>query len=154
MIISSYPTLYMSLWLKAEGYSVTQTNNLPTIVYAVNIIASWLGTTLAAIYPSWIIYTFASVCCLFSTLCMIVWNIPTALKFVSPWPQTTHILMKLLGSPHGISSDFLGVRVRSYIRQWTPLWKMTRKSEPSSWYVYFGRNPYYTTCIRMLNRAL
>lgn len=92
MIISSYPTLYMSLWLKAEGYSVTQTNNLPTIIYAINIVASWLGTTLAAIYPSWIIYTIASACCLFSTICMIVWDIPTTLKFVCPRSWTTYIL--------------------------------------------------------------
>lgn len=80
MIICSYPSSYMSLWLKAEGYSVTQINQLPTATYAVNIVASWLGTTLAAIYPEWIIYTIASACCLFSTLCMIIWNIPTGLK--------------------------------------------------------------------------
>ncbi|KAF3030765.1 hypothetical protein E8E15_010977 [Penicillium rubens] len=83
MIICSYPSSYMSLWLKEEGYSVTQINQLPTVTYAVNIVASWLGTTLAAIYPEWIIYTIASACCLFSTLCMIIWNIPTALKFVA-----------------------------------------------------------------------
>ncbi|XHG07886.1 hypothetical protein AWENTII_011016 [Aspergillus wentii] len=83
MIISAYPSSYMSLWLKAEGYSVTQVNNLPTVIYAIQIVASWLGSTLAAIYPGWIIYTIVSICCLFSTLCMIVWNIPTALKFVA-----------------------------------------------------------------------
>jgi hypothetical protein len=80
MIISSYPMSYMNLWLKEEGYSVTQINQLPTVIYAINIVASWLGTTLAAIYPSWVIYTLASTCCLFSTLCMIVWSIPTGLK--------------------------------------------------------------------------
>ncbi|CAK7214554.1 hypothetical protein SCUCBS95973_002186 [Sporothrix curviconia] len=69
------------LWLKAEGYSVVQVNRLPTVISAINIVASWLGTTLAAIYPSWIIYTFVSVCCVFSTICMIIWNIPTGLKF-------------------------------------------------------------------------
>ncbi|PYH94024.1 MFS general substrate transporter [Aspergillus ellipticus CBS 707.79] len=83
MILSSYPTLYMNLWLEAEGYSVTQINKLPTVTYAINIVASWLGTTLAAIYPTWIIYTFASACCLFSSLCMIIWNIPRGLKFVA-----------------------------------------------------------------------
>ncbi|QKX60309.1 uncharacterized protein TRUGW13939_07452 [Talaromyces rugulosus] len=81
MIISSYPSSYMNLWLKEEGYSVTQINKLPTVIYAINIVASWLGTTLAAIYPSWVIYILASTCCLFSTLCMIVWSIPTGLKF-------------------------------------------------------------------------
>ena len=87
MIISAYPTTYMSLWLKEAGYSVTQVNNLPTVIYAIQIVASWLGSTLAAIYPAWIIYTIVSVCCLFSTLCMIIWNIPTALKSVSPYSR-------------------------------------------------------------------
>ncbi|KAI0001246.1 MFS general substrate transporter [Xylariaceae sp. FL0662B] len=83
MIISSYPGSYMNLWLKEEGYSVVQINQLPTITYAVNIVASWLGTTLAAIYPSWTIYTGATICIVFSSVCMIVWTIPTALKFVA-----------------------------------------------------------------------
>lgn len=80
MIISSYPSSYMNLWLKAEGYSVSQVNQLPTVIYAINIVASWLGSTLAAIYPGWAIYTIVTACCLFSTICMIVWNIPTGLK--------------------------------------------------------------------------
>ncbi|GAD94613.1 hypothetical protein NECHADRAFT_37175 [Paecilomyces variotii No. 5] len=81
MIISSYPISYMNLWLKAEGYSVQQVNELPTVVNAINIVASWLGTTLAAIYPSWVIYTLATACCLFGSICMIIWNIPRGLKF-------------------------------------------------------------------------
>ncbi|OJJ59147.1 hypothetical protein ASPSYDRAFT_1177614 [Aspergillus sydowii CBS 593.65] len=83
MILSSYPSSYMSLWLKDEGYSVTQINQLPTVIHAITIVTSWLGTTLAAIYPAWIIYTLISACSLFSTLCMCIWNIPTALKFVA-----------------------------------------------------------------------
>ncbi|KAL4793672.1 major facilitator superfamily domain-containing protein [Aspergillus venezuelensis] len=67
--------------LENEGYSVSHINQLPTVTYAIQIVASWLGTTLASIYPSWIIYTIASVCCLFSTLCMCIWTIPTGLKF-------------------------------------------------------------------------
>lgn len=81
MICSSYPLSYMNLWLKSEGYSVVQVNRLPTVTYAINIVASWLGTTLAAIYPSWIIYTVVEACCVFSTICMIIWDIPTGLKF-------------------------------------------------------------------------
>ena len=81
MICSSYPISYMNLWLKAEGYSVLQVNRLPTVTYAINIVASWLGTTLAAIYPSWIIYTIVTTCSVFSTICMIVWDIPTGLHF-------------------------------------------------------------------------
>ncbi|KAL4866783.1 hypothetical protein BDV12DRAFT_198878 [Aspergillus spectabilis] len=81
MIIAGYPNGYMSLWLKEEGYSVTQVNQIPTVIHAITIVSSWLGTTLAAIYPSWVIYTIVSVCCLFSTLCMSIWYIPTGLKF-------------------------------------------------------------------------
>lgn len=74
----------MNLWLKAQGtYSVTQINNLPTVTYAVQIVVSWLGTTLAAVYPSWVIYSITIACCLFSTLCMIIWKIPTGLKYVA-----------------------------------------------------------------------
>lgn len=79
MIISSYPMSYMNLWLKAEGFSVVQINELPTAYYAVYIVASWLGTTLAAIYPSWAIYSVQTIAVLFSTLCMIVWHIPHTL---------------------------------------------------------------------------
>ena len=81
MICSSYPLSYMNLWLKSEHYSVVQINKLPTVIYGINIVASWLGTTLAAIYPPWIIYTVVEACCIFSTICMIVWDIPTGLKF-------------------------------------------------------------------------
>ncbi|KAJ0423517.1 major facilitator superfamily domain-containing protein [Aspergillus carlsbadensis] len=81
MILSSYPSGYMSLWLKDEGYSVTKVNQIPTVIQSITIVSSWLGTTLASIYPSWIIYTIISTCSLFSTLCMSIWNIPTGLKF-------------------------------------------------------------------------
>ncbi|KAM6524231.1 hypothetical protein FSOLCH5_004833 [Fusarium solani] len=81
MIISSYPSSYMNLWLKEEGYSVGKINTLPTVTSAITIVASWLGTTLASIYPSWIIYTIVEGSCMFATICMIVWNIPKGLKF-------------------------------------------------------------------------
>jgi hypothetical protein len=80
MIISSYPSQYMNLWLKAEEFSTVQVNELPTGVYAIQALASWLGATLAAIYPSWAIYSIETICVLFSTICMVVWNIPKPLK--------------------------------------------------------------------------
>lgn len=82
MIISSYPTSYMNLWLKAEGFSTVKINELPTAYYALLAVSSWLGSTLAAIYPAWAIYTIQTVLVLFATLCMIIWNIPRALKYV------------------------------------------------------------------------
>ncbi|KAM0543430.1 hypothetical protein ACHAPJ_012293 [Fusarium lateritium] len=81
MIISSYPSSYMNLWLKEEGYSVQQINTLPTVSNAIQIVASWLGTTLASIYAPWAIYTTVEFSCMFSAICMIVWKIPTGLKF-------------------------------------------------------------------------
>ncbi|KAF4472886.1 Pantothenate transporter liz [Fusarium albosuccineum] len=76
-----YPSSYMNLWLKEEGYSVQQINTLPTVTFAITIVASWLGTTLASIYPSWTIYTLVEGSCMFATICMIVWDIPKGLKF-------------------------------------------------------------------------
>ncbi|KAI0165114.1 MFS general substrate transporter [Hypoxylon sp. FL1284] len=83
MIIAQYPDTYMNLWLKEEGFSVVQINQLPTVTYAINIVASWLGTTLAAIYPSWTVYTGATTGLSFSAICMVIWNIPKPLKFVA-----------------------------------------------------------------------
>ncbi|KAI0845393.1 MFS general substrate transporter [Daldinia vernicosa] len=83
MIISGYPESYMNLWLKEQGFSVIQINQLPTVTYAINIVASWLGTTLAAIYPSWTVYSSAIICIVFSSICMIIWDIPKPLKFVA-----------------------------------------------------------------------
>lgn len=80
MIISSYPASYMNLWLKAEGFSVVQINELPTALYAINALASWLGTTLAAIYPAWTIYSIQTFVTMFSMLVMIIWNVPQNLK--------------------------------------------------------------------------
>lgn len=80
MIIASYPTSYMNLWLKAEGFSVTKINELPTAYYAIYAVVSWLGTTLAAIYPAWIIFSAETFLHLFSILIMIIWNVPQGLK--------------------------------------------------------------------------
>ncbi|KAF2140988.1 uncharacterized protein K452DRAFT_299053 [Aplosporella prunicola CBS 121167] len=83
MIIASYPAQYMNLWLKDEGFSVPQINKLPTAVNAITVVSSWLGTTLAAIYPSWVLYSISMGTCVFSGICMTIWNIPRALKFVA-----------------------------------------------------------------------
>ncbi|KAL1643114.1 hypothetical protein SLS58_005083 [Diplodia intermedia] len=81
MIISSYPTSYMNLWLKAEHYTVPQINKLPTALNAVNIVSSWLGTALAgSVYPAWAVYSVAMAACVFASACMTVWRVPVALK--------------------------------------------------------------------------
>lgn len=81
MIIASYPSAYMNLWLKSKHYSISQVNTYPTGVNAVTAVSSWLGTTLAAIYPSWAIYSVSMVSVLFSCICMTVWTIPNGLMF-------------------------------------------------------------------------
>lgn len=80
MIISSYPWSYMNLWLKAEDYSVPQVNKLPTVISALQILSSWLGTTLAAIYPSNLIYAIAMSGTILGCLLQTIWYIPTGLK--------------------------------------------------------------------------
>ncbi|RDW76933.1 hypothetical protein BP6252_04986 [Coleophoma cylindrospora] len=83
LINSSYPSGYMSLWLKAEKFSVPQVNKLPTVISAISIVSSWLGTTLAAIYPSWAIFAIPTISGIFSATCMTVWNIPKPLMFIA-----------------------------------------------------------------------
>ncbi|KAL3418814.1 vitamin H transporter [Phlyctema vagabunda] len=83
LINSSYPSGYMSLWLKAEKFSVPQVNKLPTVISGISILSSWLGTTLAAIYPSWAIYLIPTIGGIFSATCMTIWNIPRGLMFVA-----------------------------------------------------------------------
>ncbi|KAF7553121.1 hypothetical protein G7Z17_g3878 [Cylindrodendrum hubeiense] len=83
MILSVYPTVYMSLWLKAEGYSVSQINKLPTGVNGIQIASSLIGTAVAAVYPAWTVVTFTTIFAVFGSICMIVWEIPTSLKFVA-----------------------------------------------------------------------
>jgi uncharacterized membrane protein len=80
MILSVYPTVFMTLWLKASGYSVTQINQLPTGVNGVQIISSLVGTALAAVYPAYTIVTATTVFALFGTIVMTIWNVPTAVK--------------------------------------------------------------------------
>ncbi|EFW99786.1 cellular morphogenesis protein [Grosmannia clavigera kw1407] len=43
MIISRYPSSYMSLWLKAEKYSVPQINKLPTGISGIFIVSSFVA---------------------------------------------------------------------------------------------------------------
>ncbi|EXJ88504.1 hypothetical protein A1O1_05434 [Capronia coronata CBS 617.96] len=79
-----YPTLYMNLWLKADGYSVEQVNNYPTIASAVGIVASWLGTTLAGgVIEPWIMFAIGCTSSIFGAIVMTVWNVPKAFKFFS-----------------------------------------------------------------------
>ncbi|KZT53557.1 major facilitator superfamily transporter [Calocera cornea HHB12733] len=83
LIQSSYWTGYMALWLKAEAprYTVQMINILPTFVNLLAAASSWLGTTFAAIVPTWIMMTGANGLVLFATIVLTVWHVPDGLKF-------------------------------------------------------------------------
>jgi hypothetical protein len=57
MIQASYWLSYMSLWLKAEGFSVTLVNILPTFMNLTQAFASWMGTTLAGVISIPLLWT-------------------------------------------------------------------------------------------------
>jgi len=75
----------MGLWLKAENklgahWTVPQINTIPTGVSAVSIVSTLLLTSLCMLYPLWIIMSINQAILLFACLCLLIWNIPVALK--------------------------------------------------------------------------
>jgi len=82
LIQSGYPTSYMSLWLKAQPrFSIPQVNNIPSAVYGLSALSSWMGTSLATVWSPWKIWTAAEFVILFDFICLEIWHIPYALKF-------------------------------------------------------------------------
>lgn len=92
----------MSLWLKADtNYSVELINVLPTFVYIVSALSSWIGTTLAGAINIPSLWTLQAVSrkkkkkktslvtaeppfkfgMIFPAILMCIWNIPNGLKF-------------------------------------------------------------------------
>lgn len=61
MIQAGYWTGYMTLWLKADGWSIELINILPTFINIVQACSSWLGTTLAGVVSIRIMFSFQSV---------------------------------------------------------------------------------------------
>ncbi|KAH7031493.1 vitamin H transporter [Microdochium trichocladiopsis] len=83
----AYPHGQMALWLKDEAakhgtYSVQQINTLPTGAQAVSVVSTILATGLCMIYPTWAIFQIVIAIVAFANICMMVWFIPNALKFV------------------------------------------------------------------------
>jgi hypothetical protein len=75
----------MGLWLKDENlagahWTVPQINTIPTGVSAVSIVSTLLLTSLCMLYPLWVIMTINQAILLFACLCLLIWNIPVALK--------------------------------------------------------------------------
>ncbi|KAE9372530.1 pantothenate transporter liz1 [Stipitochalara longipes BDJ] len=84
---SGYPNGQMGLWLKDENlagahWTVPQINTIPTGVSAVSIVSTLLLTSLCMLYPLWIIMSINQAILLFACLCLLIWNIPVALKFL------------------------------------------------------------------------
>lgn len=82
MLMAHYPSSYFSLWLKAQGkYSVYQINNYPTVTNAVTIIASFTGTSLAAVYAPWKIFLVGISGQLIFGIIMTIYTVPDSAIF-------------------------------------------------------------------------
>jgi len=82
MLMSFYPTGYFSLWLKAQNkYSVPQINNYPTVVNAISIVASFVGSALAAVYAPWKIYLLGLSGQILFGIIMTIYNVPSSAVF-------------------------------------------------------------------------
>ena len=91
----------MGLWLKDENsagahWTVPQINTIPTGVSAVSIVSTLLLTSLCMLYPLWIIMSINQAILLFACLCLLIWNIPVALK--CKWPSCESINVILIES--------------------------------------------------------
>ncbi|KAL4940087.1 hypothetical protein BDV06DRAFT_230609 [Aspergillus oleicola] len=85
---TSYVAGQMILWLKDQAdthgtWTVSQINMIPTGVQAVSVFTGILATSLVMVYPFWAVISVVAVVLLFANVCLLVWNIPTALKFTA-----------------------------------------------------------------------
>jgi MFS family permease len=72
----------LSLWLKAEGYSVEHINLINTISPAVTIAASIICGTISDIYDAKVsLIGITALLNIFACIVLAVWNVPVGLKF-------------------------------------------------------------------------
>lgn len=72
----------LSLWLKAEGYSVGKIDTITTVSPAVTIIASVICAVLSDIYDAKAsLIAITAVLNIFACVVLAIWNIPDELKF-------------------------------------------------------------------------
>jgi hypothetical protein len=69
----------MTLWLKAEGYTVEQINIYSTGVQGTAIAIGIIATNLVMVYPIWVIFSIISATLLFCNICLLIWDIPLGL---------------------------------------------------------------------------
>ncbi|EJU00522.1 MFS general substrate transporter [Dacryopinax primogenitus] len=88
--LTSYPTNYMSLFLKratdSQGnllYSIQQVNTIPTAVSGVAALSSWLTASLVNVLSIVPLFIAINAVGLFSNIVLRIWNVPIALKFVA-----------------------------------------------------------------------
>lgn len=82
MLMCYYPAGYFALWLKAQKtYSVYQINNYPTVTSAITVLASFCGTSLAAVYAPWKIFLIGQAGLIIFGIIMTIYNVPTAATF-------------------------------------------------------------------------
>ncbi|CAG9991055.1 unnamed protein product [Clonostachys byssicola] len=74
----------IDLWLKAEGYSVEDINNITGAIPPVTIVACVVNGILSDAYDAKVaLITATGLLNLFAAICLAVWNIPVGLKFLS-----------------------------------------------------------------------
>lgn len=72
----------LSLWLKAEGYSVESINTITTISPAVTIVASIVCGVLSDVYDAKAsLIAITAVLNIFACIVLAIWNVPVGLKF-------------------------------------------------------------------------
>jgi MFS family permease len=72
----------LSLWLKAEGYSVGKIDTITTVSPAVTIIASVVCAVLSDIYDAKAsLIAITAVLNIFACVVLAIWNVPNGLKF-------------------------------------------------------------------------
>ncbi|KAF3388585.1 putative transporter SEO1 [Penicillium rolfsii] len=72
----------LSLWLKAEGYSVENINTITTVSPAVTIVASIVCGVLSDVYDAKAsLIAITAVLNIFACIVLAIWNVPVGLKF-------------------------------------------------------------------------
>lgn len=85
-LLSLYPTIYLSLWMKAEGnFSVLQINRYPTVSSAISVVTIYVSSALFSVYAPW---KFAVVAVVVQTIfagIMIKYNVSQATVLYAFW---------------------------------------------------------------------
>jgi MFS family permease len=72
----------LSLWLKAEGYSVESINTITTVSPAVTIVSSLICGILADAYDAKVpLIAVTALLNIFASIVLAIWNVPVGLKF-------------------------------------------------------------------------